>query len=142
MQTEYTGTEYFKAPKHFKTVRLNHEQIIQRGVNNGFGSVTARCHGMSQNGFDHVVVRNFITGDPRVSPITDPQGDVYLSYLAVSASERYERPISFPMLPGLLEIYEQHGLIPSVKEMLDRIIIVNPQFKNNEIKGAMTTQKG
>ncbi|OGK24141.1 hypothetical protein A2954_03995 [Candidatus Roizmanbacteria bacterium RIFCSPLOWO2_01_FULL_37_12] len=135
MQTEYTGTEYFKAPKHFKTVRLNHEQIIQRGVNNGFGSVTARCHGMSQNGFDHVVVRNFITGDPRVSPITDPQGDVYLSYLAVSASERYERPISFPMLPGLLEIYEQHGLIPSVKEMLDRIIIVNPQFKNNEIKG-------
>lgn len=119
-------TETLKTNEVFKPLitRLTTEQRIKRATNGGFGQITAESYGVS--GGPTVELRNYVTDDIEISPITNPVEDAYLAYMAVPSLGREGYALTWSLMPGLLEFYQRVGLTPNADELKKRLIQVTP----------------
>ncbi len=124
--------------------RLTPEQIVDMAVNSGYGPTTVRCHGYNLRDGNVLTAANFVNGDPLVSPIgsytgigdmVTADGDAYLATLPVAAAGRHGHILTLPLMPGLLNLYEQQGITDSAANLASRLHIVNPQVTAGQVLG-------
>jgi hypothetical protein len=69
-----------------------------------------------------IACQNFVVDASAAQPLSDPTGDVYLTFLAIGASAPGDIVLTLRTIPGLLEAYHELGLLSPSTAVLE----VNP----------------
>jgi hypothetical protein len=109
--------------------RLPQKELAPRLARLGFEGITAQCLGLDPSQMPAIIgTRNFINGDPQVGLVPSPKDDAYLAGLVISTLGDDAVALSFPPMPGLLELYTRQGIIfkPADAFRRENLITVEP----------------
>lgn len=99
-------------------------EYLKPGNKLGIGISTLMANGVtSLDGISPHLMLNYVCSEPRLA-LNAPHADFYLAQTAIPALREGEHAIVNTVLPGLLDLWKHHGLIPDESN----IIQVNPDI--------------
>jgi len=76
-----------------------------------FARTQIEAHGVEVGARPVVLSQNFVVDAAAAQPLSQPNGDVYLSFMGIGASAPGDTVLSLTTLPGLIEAYRSMGLL-------------------------------
>jgi hypothetical protein len=96
-----------------------------------FAGSVINAHGVKQGSYIPVTCQNFLPDSSARQPISNPEGDSYLTFLGIGAADYNGVVVTLKTLGGVLDYYRSIGLITNNT----RVIEVNPILSQNSYKG-------